>query len=80
MNCLLAPANLAPQRPNIPASNTSSTSASTFDLFDWGAASAVYLSETCNTTQFFQPQQMIFDITLCGDWFVPHPPASPSFL
>ncbi|KAJ6621004.1 concanavalin A-like lectin/glucanase domain-containing protein [Mycena sp. CBHHK59/15] len=55
-------------RANIPATITSATSTSTLDLSDWGTASAAYPATACNITQFFQPQKMIFDITLCGAW------------
>ena len=59
------------QRANIPASVTQSTSTSPMDISDWGQPSASYPSETCNITQFFSPQNLVFDITLCGIWYIP---------
>ncbi|KAJ7155309.1 concanavalin A-like lectin/glucanase domain-containing protein [Mycena filopes] len=55
-------------RADIPASIKASTSTSSMDLSDWGAPSAAYPASSCNITQFFQPQKMIIDITLCGAW------------
>lgn len=55
-------------RPNIPSSVTHSTSTSPIDISDWGPPSASYSSTTCNITQFFSPQNLVFDITLCGIW------------
>ena len=26
--------------------------------------------QACNVTEFFRPQNLIFDITLCGVWWV----------
>ena len=59
------------QRPSIPASITNANSTSSINVSDWGAPSASYpASETCNITQFFTPQNLVIDITLCGIWFV----------
>ncbi|KAF7305242.1 GH16 domain-containing protein [Mycena chlorophos] len=55
-------------RADIPKSVGSSTASSTLDISDWGTPSAAYPATTCNITEFFQPQQMILDITLCGSW------------
>ncbi|KAJ7501949.1 glycoside hydrolase family 16 protein [Mycena galericulata] len=55
-------------RPDVPASIASSTSTSSLDISDWGAASAAYPTSSCNISQYFQPQQMVIDITLCGAW------------
>jgi len=38
------------------------------DLSEWGAPSASYPTANCNISQFFTPQQLVIDITLCGDW------------
>ncbi|KAF7296787.1 GH16 domain-containing protein [Mycena indigotica] len=53
-------------RAEIPKSITSSTSTSTLDLTDWGNPSAAYPAVSCNVTEFFKPQNIILDITLCG--------------
>ncbi|EGO23746.1 glycoside hydrolase family 16 protein [Serpula lacrymans var. lacrymans S7.9] len=53
-------------RSQIPSSLTSN--ASTIDTSTFGTAVGNWPSGGCNTTEFFQPQQLIFDITLCGDW------------
>ncbi|TDL24661.1 hypothetical protein BD410DRAFT_786198 [Rickenella mellea] len=55
-------------RGNIPASITGATSTSDIDLSDWGVPSASYPNTTCNMTENFQNQQLVMDITLCGDW------------
>ncbi|KAJ7726318.1 glycoside hydrolase family 16 protein [Mycena maculata] len=46
----------------------SSTSTPSLDLTDWGAPNAAYPASACNITRFFQPQQLVFDITVCGAW------------
>lgn len=56
------------QRADIPASILQSTSTSSIDLSDWGTPSASYPSVSCNMTTFFTDQQLVLDITLCGDW------------
>ncbi|KAF5380159.1 hypothetical protein D9615_006142 [Tricholomella constricta] len=55
-------------RPNIPLSILQATSASPIDISEWGPPSASFPSTTCNITQFFSPQNLVFDITLCGIW------------
>ncbi|KAI6039626.1 glycoside hydrolase family 16 protein [Pisolithus marmoratus] len=55
-------------RPNIPQSINQSTSTSSLDSSEWGTPHANYSSVTCNMTQFFTPQNLVLDITLCGDW------------
>ncbi|KAJ3992592.1 concanavalin A-like lectin/glucanase domain-containing protein [Lentinula boryana] len=56
------------QRSSIPASISQADSASTMNLTDWGTPTAAYLSTGCNISQYFQPQQLVLDITLCGVW------------
>ncbi|KAE9387848.1 glycoside hydrolase family 16 protein [Gymnopus androsaceus JB14] len=57
------------RRPNVPASINQSTSTSAIDISQWGPPSASYLaSGQCNITEFFTPQQLVLDITLCGEW------------
>ncbi|KIJ63767.1 glycoside hydrolase family 16 protein [Hydnomerulius pinastri MD-312] len=55
-------------RPDIPPSITQATSTSSIDISQWGTPHASYFSTTCNITQFFSPQNLVLDITLCGDW------------
>ncbi|KAJ7151048.1 concanavalin A-like lectin/glucanase domain-containing protein [Mycena filopes] len=55
-------------RPDVPASITQATATSSIDLADWGAPSASYLNSTCAIDQFFGPQSMVIDITLCGQY------------
>jgi len=55
-------------RPNVPASITSANSTSPIDISQWGTPSASYPSTTCNITEFFTPQNLVIDITLCGNW------------
>jgi len=50
---------------NVPANLNSGNSV---DLSTWGTPTASYPSSTCNMTQSFGPQQLVLDITLCGDW------------
>jgi len=55
-------------RPNIPASITSANSTSTVDISQWGTPSASYPASSCNISQFFTAQNLVVDITLCGNW------------
>ncbi|KAH7882814.1 glycoside hydrolase family 16 protein, partial [Phlebopus sp. FC_14] len=55
-------------RPDIPTSITQATSASSIDTSQWGTPHASYFPTTCNTSEFFSPQNLVLDITLCGDW------------
>ncbi|KAJ3874433.1 glycoside hydrolase family 16 protein [Lentinula edodes] len=56
-------------RPNVPSSINQSNSTSDIDISQWGPPSASYLAAgQCNITEFFTPQQLILDITLCGNW------------
>ncbi|RXW18955.1 hypothetical protein EST38_g6892 [Candolleomyces aberdarensis] len=48
--------------------NSDSTSSIPY-IGDWGNPSASFLStESCNITEFFGPQRLVLDITLCGTW------------
>ncbi|KAK7688793.1 hypothetical protein QCA50_008333 [Cerrena zonata] len=53
-------------RSNVPASI--STATDSIDISSWGAPSASYPSSACDIGSFFGPQQLVIDITLCGDW------------
>jgi len=53
-------------RANIPASIT--TAADSIDISAWGPPSAAYPAAGCNIGEFFGAQQLVIDITLCGDW------------
>ncbi|KAG6913850.1 hypothetical protein DXG01_003841 [Tephrocybe rancida] len=56
-------------RPNIPQSVLRIQSASLpLDVSDWGPPSGSFPATTCNITQFFSPQNLVLDITLCGTW------------
>ncbi|KAJ6486835.1 glycoside hydrolase family 16 protein [Mycena sanguinolenta] len=55
-------------RPDVPASITQSTATSSIDLSDWGPPSASYVNTTCTIENFFGPQKMVIDITLCGEY------------
>ncbi|THV07260.1 hypothetical protein K435DRAFT_959858 [Dendrothele bispora CBS 962.96] len=55
-------------RPNIPPSILGSTSISPIDISDFGPPSASYLATSCDITEFFTPQNLVLDITLCGIW------------
>lgn len=55
------------QRPNVPAS-IASTNSTSIDISQWGPPSAAYPMSGCNIPQFFTPQNLVIDITLCGDW------------
>lgn len=54
-------------RLNVPASIHQVDSAS-MDVTQWGIPHASYFSNTCNITQYFSAQNLVLDITLCGDW------------
>lgn len=62
--------NVLSQRPNIPQSILSATSTSSIDVSQWGPPSASFPATTCNITEFFTPQNLVLDITLCGVWYV----------
>ncbi|KZV99657.1 hypothetical protein EXIGLDRAFT_640388 [Exidia glandulosa HHB12029] len=41
---------------------------STLDIGEWGPPLAAYPSSSCEMAKYFTPQQLVIDITLCGDW------------
>lgn len=53
-------------RADVPAdlANASATP----DPSSWGTPSAYYPNSGCDLEKYFQPQKIIIDITLCGDW------------
>ncbi|KAI0645466.1 concanavalin A-like lectin/glucanase domain-containing protein [Trametes meyenii] len=53
-------------RNNVPDSVTNA--GKTIDPSSWGTPSASFGSSSCDINKFFAPQQMVIDITLCGDW------------
>ncbi|KAI0056594.1 hypothetical protein BV25DRAFT_1903121 [Artomyces pyxidatus] len=55
-------------RPDIPPSVLTATSTSSIDISQWGPPSASYPASSCNIPQFFSSQQLVIDITLCGNW------------
>ncbi|KAI0354226.1 hypothetical protein OH77DRAFT_1405539 [Trametes cingulata] len=40
----------------------------TIDPTSWGTPSAAWPASSCDVNKFFTPQQLVLDITLCGDW------------
>ncbi|KAJ8468523.1 hypothetical protein ONZ51_g9591 [Trametes cubensis] len=53
-------------RKDVPDSVTNANT--TIDPSSWGTPSASFASSSCDINKFFGPQQMVIDITLCGDW------------
>ncbi|EIW81094.1 glycoside hydrolase family 16 protein [Coniophora puteana RWD-64-598 SS2] len=53
-------------RSSIPSALSSNSS--TIDTSTFGTPVANWPNTGCNIEQYFQPQQLIFDITLCGDF------------
>ncbi|KAI0769640.1 concanavalin A-like lectin/glucanase domain-containing protein [Trametes elegans] len=53
-------------RKDVPDSVTNAQK--TIDPSSWGEPSASFASDSCDINKFFGPQQMVLDITLCGDW------------
>ncbi|TBU23644.1 concanavalin A-like lectin/glucanase domain-containing protein [Dichomitus squalens] len=54
-------------RADVPASLTQNQTS--IDISSWGTPSAAFpVTQTCNLTEFFTPQQLVLDIALCGDW------------
>lgn len=62
------------QRTNIPQNLQSSTPANPLDISSWGNPVASYPSTSCNMSQFFGPQQLVIDITLCVGVVEPYSP------
>lgn len=56
-------------RQSVPSSISSN--ASTLDTSTFGTPTANWPSTSCSMSQFFAPQSLIFDITLCGDFAGP---------
>ncbi|KAH9851304.1 concanavalin A-like lectin/glucanase domain-containing protein [Lenzites betulinus] len=40
----------------------------TIDPSGWGTPAAAWPASSCDVPKFFTPQQLVIDITLCGDW------------
>ncbi|KAH7927570.1 hypothetical protein BV22DRAFT_1031614 [Leucogyrophana mollusca] len=55
-------------RADIPDAIKQATSASPMDTSTWGPPSGAYPSSSCDISKFFGAQQLVIDITLCGDW------------
>ncbi|CDO77489.1 Glycoside Hydrolase Family 16 protein [Trametes cinnabarina] len=53
-------------RDSVPSSV--SNAGDSIDPSSWGTPSAAYPSSSCNISEFFTPQQLVIDITLCGNW------------
>jgi len=55
-------------RPNLPLSILQATSTSSIDVSEWGPPSASFPASGCDISRYFTAQQLVIDITLCGDW------------
>ncbi|KAF8635259.1 hypothetical protein AX15_000482 [Amanita polypyramis BW_CC] len=55
-------------RNNVPENIKSASSTSAIDTSAWGPPSAAFPSTTCDHSQYFTAQQLVFTTTLCGDW------------
>lgn len=56
-------------RADVPADlDIAQNSSAVPDPSTWGTPSAFYPSSSCDIGSFFEPQQLTFTITLCGDW------------
>jgi len=55
-------------RASIPSDLSVSNANSSPNPAGWGEPVAAYPASSCNTAQFFEPQFIILDITLCGDF------------
>ncbi|KIJ64383.1 glycoside hydrolase family 16 protein [Hydnomerulius pinastri MD-312] len=55
-------------RADLPDSVKQAATSSIADTSSWGAPSAAYPSSSCDISKFFGAQQLVIDITLCGDW------------
>ncbi|KAI0633036.1 concanavalin A-like lectin/glucanase domain-containing protein [Trametes polyzona] len=53
-------------RKDVPDSVTNAKD--TIDPSGWGTPAAAWPSSSCDINKFFTPQQLVLDITLCGDW------------
>ncbi|GJE89028.1 glycoside hydrolase family 16 protein [Phanerochaete sordida] len=57
------------QRSEIPSSITGASSTTGLDISAWGPPSAAWPSgPSCNISEHVSAQQLVIDITLCGDW------------
>ena len=66
LNDVLLVALIMVQRKDIPPSVTNANQ--TIDTSSWGTPSASFTN--CNVTEYFGPQQIVFDITFCGQEYV----------
>ncbi|KAG9218537.1 hypothetical protein CCMSSC00406_0001349 [Pleurotus cornucopiae] len=58
-------------RPDLPENLRSATASSSLDTSSWGTPSAAWPSSSCKIEDHFTPQQIILDLTLCGDFATP---------
>jgi len=53
-------------RASVPSAISSATDS--IDVSSFGTPSANYTGGTCSINEYFEPQQIVLDITLCGNW------------
>ncbi|KZP14965.1 glycoside hydrolase family 16 protein [Athelia psychrophila] len=55
-------------RANVPASVAAANQNGSLDITAWGPPTAAYPASSCNISEFFSAQNIVLDITLCGNW------------
>ena len=60
----------AQQRADLPENLSPSAQSMHLDISVWGPPTGSWLAVSCNIPQFFTPQRLVIDVTLCGDWSV----------
>lgn len=54
------------QRPNVPTAVSNANSS--IDTTNLGERTAFWSPKGCDIASYFKPQELVLDITLCGDW------------
>jgi len=55
------------KRPDVPPT----LGGGSIDTSSLGTPKAYYPASSCDFNKYFTPQEIVIDITLCGDWYVP---------